>query len=185
MTCGQPRACPGSWGSPPVRRCLEHLGRHLGQVPEMPLLKAKDQKLYSELVPSDWASPPKGAPSHLAEEPHFRHLYLQPLPFSHYQKVLMTGESGIIDLPFHSSSSFFTTTVRHAAHITAGAAPITPCQSHTPSFPHSWSQETPSGMTSPPQSHLCLVENHGLTYSGWISEVTEPANLRDLIAGYQ
>lgn len=156
-----------SWvlGSPPVGRSLEHLGRRLEQVSELPCLNAKEQKLYSEVVSSDWASPPKEAPSHLAEEPHFRHLYLQSLPFGRYPKFLTTGESGITALSFHS-------TVRNTGHITAGAAPITPCQPHTPSFPHSWTWETLWGRTSPPESHLCPVENHSFGLGGGDSNLS-------------
>ncbi|KAI3355635.1 hypothetical protein L3Q82_004174 [Scortum barcoo] len=88
---GQPRdivspACPGSSRRPPPGgTCLEHLPReasrgHPKQMPKPPQLTpldAKEQRLYSELLPSDRASHPisKGAPSHPAEETHFDRLY--------------------------------------------------------------------------------------------------------------
>ncbi|KAI3365133.1 hypothetical protein L3Q82_010117, partial [Scortum barcoo] len=69
---GQPRdivspACPGSSpGPPPGGTCLEHLPReasrgHPKQMPKPPQLTpldAKEQRLYSELLPSDRASSP-------------------------------------------------------------------------------------------------------------------------------
>ncbi|KAI3360480.1 hypothetical protein L3Q82_002269 [Scortum barcoo] len=100
---GQPRdivspACPGSSPRPPPGgTCLEHLPReasrgHPKQMPKPPQLTpldVKEQRLYSELLPSDRASHhpiSKGAPSHPAEETHFGRLYPRSCPFGHYPK---------------------------------------------------------------------------------------------------
>ncbi|KAI3375867.1 hypothetical protein L3Q82_004138 [Scortum barcoo] len=107
---GQPRdivspACPGSSPRPPPGgTCLEHLPReasrgHPKQMPKPPQLTpldAKEQRLYSELLPSDRASHPisKGAPSHPAEETHFGRLYPRSCPFGHYPKFMTIGEVG-------------------------------------------------------------------------------------------
>ncbi len=77
-----PRSSPGP---PPGGTRPKHLPgkasrRHPEQMPEPPQLTPLDveeQRLYSELLPSDWASHPisKGAPSHPTEKAHFGRLY--------------------------------------------------------------------------------------------------------------
>ncbi len=62
--------------------------RHPEQMPEPPQLAPLDveeQRLYSELLPSDRALHPisKGAPSHPAEKAHFGRLYPGSCPFGH------------------------------------------------------------------------------------------------------
>ncbi|KAI3357847.1 hypothetical protein L3Q82_016237 [Scortum barcoo] len=93
---------------PPGGTCLEHLPReasrgHPKQMPKPPQLTPldlmKEQRLYSELLPSDRASHPisKGAPSHPAEETHFGRLYPRSCPFGHYPKFMTIGEGGNVD----------------------------------------------------------------------------------------
>ncbi|XDV13813.1 hypothetical protein PO909_002140 [Leuciscus waleckii] len=89
-----PPACPrSSPGSPPSGTHPEHLPRkasrrHPEQMPEPPQLAPLDveeQRLYSELLPSDRAPHPisKGSPSHPAEKAHFGHLYPGSCLFDH------------------------------------------------------------------------------------------------------
>ncbi|KAL0146834.1 hypothetical protein M9458_057773, partial [Cirrhinus mrigala] len=101
---GQPRdivppACPGSSpGPPPGGTCPEHLPReasrrHPEQMPEPPQLASldvKEQRVYSELLPSDRAPHPisKGAPSHPTEKTHFGRLYPGSYPFGHDPKLM-------------------------------------------------------------------------------------------------
>ncbi len=81
-----PPACLGSCpGSLPGGTRPEHLPRkasrrHPEQLPEPPQLaplNVEEQRLYSELLPSDRAPHPisKGAPSHPAEKTNFGRLY--------------------------------------------------------------------------------------------------------------
>ncbi|XDV11088.1 hypothetical protein PO909_000118 [Leuciscus waleckii] len=94
-----PPACPwSSSGPPPVGTCPEHLPgkatrRHQEQMPEPPQLAPLDveeQRLYSELLPSDRASHPlsNGSPSHPVENAHFGHLYPGSCPFGHDSKLI-------------------------------------------------------------------------------------------------
>ncbi|KAG1926104.1 hypothetical protein F2P79_025073 [Pimephales promelas] len=87
-------ACPrSSPGPPPSGTYPEHLPRkasrrHSEQMPEPPQLTplyVEEQRLYSELLPSDRASHPisKGPPSHPAEKAHFGRLYPGSCPFGH------------------------------------------------------------------------------------------------------
>ncbi len=103
-------ACPrSSPGPPPSGTCPEHLPgkasrRHLEQMPEPPQLtplNVEEQRLYSELLPSDWASHPisKGAPSHPTEKAHFGRLYPGSCPFGHDPKLMTIGESRNVDWP--------------------------------------------------------------------------------------
>ncbi len=106
-------ACPrSSPGPPPGGTRPEHLPgkasrRHPEQMPEPPQLTPLDveeQRLYSELLLSDWASHPisKGAPSHPTEKAHFGRLYPGSCPFGHDSvslvnllTVLNTGLAGL------------------------------------------------------------------------------------------
>ncbi|KAI3356042.1 hypothetical protein L3Q82_017314 [Scortum barcoo] len=95
------RQCPGSSPRPPPGGTrLEHLPREASQgaseiampkPPQLTPLDAKEQRLYSELLPNDRASHPisKGAPSHPAEEEtHFGRLYHpRSCPFRSLPKV--------------------------------------------------------------------------------------------------
>lgn len=101
-------ACPrSSPGPPPSGTCPEHLPRkasrrHPEQMPEPPQLTPLDveeQRLYSELLPSDRASHPisKGSPSHPAEKAHFGRLYPGSCPFGHDPKLMTIGESRNVD----------------------------------------------------------------------------------------
>uniref|UniRef100_A0A674MDV3 Phosphodiesterase n=1 Tax=Takifugu rubripes TaxID=31033 RepID=A0A674MDV3_TAKRU len=82
-------------GAPPGGTCLEDLPRetsrvHLQQMPEpwhLTPLDAKEQQLYSELLPSDPNS--KRAPSHPGEESHFHHLYMRSYSFGHYPNFMV------------------------------------------------------------------------------------------------
>ncbi|TWW71466.1 hypothetical protein D4764_17G0009490 [Takifugu flavidus] len=63
---------------------------HLKQMPEprqLTPLDAKEQRLYSELLPSDPNS--KRAPSHPGEESHFHHLYMRSYSFGHYPNFML------------------------------------------------------------------------------------------------
>ncbi len=103
-------ACPrSSPGPPPGGTRPKHLPgkasrRHLEQMPEPPQLTPLDveeQRLYSELLPSDWASHPisKGAPSHPTEKANFGRLYPGSCPFGHDPKLMTIGESRNVDWP--------------------------------------------------------------------------------------
>ncbi len=69
--------------------------------PQLTPLDVEEQRLYSELLPSDWASHPisKGAPSHPTEKAHFGRLYPGSCPFGHDPKLMTIGESRHIDWP--------------------------------------------------------------------------------------
>ncbi len=60
-----------------------------------------EQRLYSELLQSDWAPHPisKRAPSHPAEKAHFGRLYPGSCPFGHDPQLMTIGESRNIDWP--------------------------------------------------------------------------------------
>ncbi len=103
-------ACPrSSPGPPPGGTRPEHLPRkasrrHPVQMPDPPQLTPLDveeQRLYSELLPSDWASHSisKGAPSHPTEKAHFGRLYPGSCPFGHDPKLMTIGESRNVDWP--------------------------------------------------------------------------------------
>ncbi|XP_048014247.1 chymotrypsin-like protease CTRL-1 isoform X2 [Megalobrama amblycephala] len=83
---------------PPARNTRESSRRHPEQMPEPPQLtplNVEEQRLYSELLPSDRAPHPisKGAPSHPAEEAHFDRLYPGSCSFSHDPKLIVCGRA--------------------------------------------------------------------------------------------
>ena len=57
----------------------------------------EEQRLYSELLPSDRASHPisKGSPSHPAEKAHFGRLYPGSCPFGHDPQLMTIGRAGL------------------------------------------------------------------------------------------
>ncbi|XP_048014255.1 chymotrypsinogen A-like isoform X1 [Megalobrama amblycephala] len=63
--------------------------------PQLTPLNVEEQRLYSELLPSDRAPHPisKGAPSHPAEEAHFDRLYPGSCSFSHDPKLIVCGRA--------------------------------------------------------------------------------------------
>ncbi len=69
--------------------------------PQLTPLDVEEQRLYSELLPSDWASHPisKWAPSHPTEKAHFGRLYPGSCPFGHDPKLMTIGESRNVDWP--------------------------------------------------------------------------------------
>ncbi len=67
--------------------------------PQLTPLDVEEQRLYSELLPSDWAPHPisKGTPSHPTEKAHFGRLYLGSCPFGNDPKLMTIGESRNVD----------------------------------------------------------------------------------------
>ena len=116
-------------------------GTHQIQMPEPPQLAPLDveeQWLYSELPPGDRAPHPisKGAPHHPAEETHFGRLYLGSYSFGHDPKFrnvdwLVNREVHLlVQLSLHQDRPM------DRPHYCSLSA----CQSHAPSFPHSWTR---------------------------------------------
>ncbi|XDV25925.1 hypothetical protein PO909_030078 [Leuciscus waleckii] len=93
-----PPACPrSSPGSPPSGTCPGHLPGKVSRrhpEPQQTPHDVEEQRLYSDLLPSDRASHPisKGSPSHPVEKAHFGCLYPGSHPFSH-DPQLMTHNS--------------------------------------------------------------------------------------------
>ncbi len=157
-------ACPrSSPGPPPGGTCPKHLPgkasmRHPEQIPEPPqltLLDVEEQRLYSELLPSDWASHPisKGAPSHPTEKAHFGRLYPGSCPFGHDPKLMTIGESRNVDWPVNRELRLAAQLFLHHAQTGTSTALLqklhrSVCQSPVPSFPHSWTR--PPDTWTPP-----------------------------------
>ncbi len=149
-------ACPrSSPGPPPGGTRPKHLPekasrRHPEQMPEPPQLTPLDveeQRLYSELLPSEWAPHPisKGAPSHPTEKAHFGRLYPGSCPFGHDPKLMTIGESRNVDWPVNRELRLAAQLFLHHDRPVQSTALLqklhrSVCQSPVPSFPHSWTR---------------------------------------------
>ncbi|KAI3354458.1 hypothetical protein L3Q82_018969, partial [Scortum barcoo] len=99
-----------AWNTSLGRRDRGH-PKLMPKPPQLTPLNVKEQRLYSELLPSDRASHPisKGSASHPAEETHFGCLSIRSCPFGHYPKFMTIGIVGDILLnqtPLRGFSAF-------------------------------------------------------------------------------